>query len=146
MLLSYFFLVTRDSICYAHKKVSSEKQSNGLLGSHLILLLYRPVDNTDSNVLKIQIVELNERIRLLELALAELQALVSEKPHPLLDSQSQDTGDVANVQEEEVDITKLGILAVDTPPTLSEEDSFVDAFGKPFVCRRRYDPLLIRPS
>jgi hypothetical protein len=92
----------------------------------------RTPDNISSNALKAQIVQLSERIHLLELALAELQALVSEKPHPLLVSQSQDTQDT--LEKEDIDNTELNVLAVDTPPSLSEEESFVDAFGKLCIC------------
>jgi hypothetical protein len=83
--------------------------------------------------LKGQIVELNERIHLLEVALAEIQALVSDEPHPLLVPQSQYEQDTV---DEEVDSEEFNVLAVDSPPTLSQEESFVDAFGKPSIRRK----------
>jgi hypothetical protein len=129
-------LLTRHTTDHAHasRKVSYKKKTCCCPFIELPLLFFPrigPTETADSDALKAQIVELNEHIRLLELALAEIQALVSDEPHPLLVSRSQHTQDTVN---EGVDSEEFKVLVVDTPPTLSQEDSFVDAFGMPFVC------------
>jgi DNA-directed RNA polymerase specialized sigma54-like protein len=106
-----------------------------LLSAYLIILpgILRTAHVAHEDALKSRIVQLNERIRLLELALAELQALVSDEPHPLLDLQPQDVKDTAD--KEFFNLTEPNTSDVDSSQTLSEEDNFVDAFGKSFICQ-----------